>query len=299
MIVYINNQWHEHTDPVLSIQDRAVQWADALYEVVHIYDSRYFRLELHIQRLQNGLNALRIPWDASSVVPIFDELLRRNPPLERGMIYLQISRGVAPRIHGLPPTPHPTVIAYAQPVTPNVQLRRHGGRAVFVEDRRWLMCHLKTTGLLLNAMAKQEARDLGADDAIFHRSGTVTEASSSNLFIVKQSRLRTHPQGPLILPGITRHVVIELAAPLGLSVDETPFTTADLLAADELFLTGTTSEIIPYISVAGHPIGDGTVGPVTRQLQRAYSDATAQLVDMGAAPALHHVTSVDPPAHHT
>ncbi|GAX91599.1 D-amino-acid transaminase [Effusibacillus lacus] len=274
MIVYVNGQWLEDTEATVSFQDRAFVFADAVYEVLHIYNGALFKLDLHQERLQKGLDTLRIPYRANDLKPVFDELLKRNPGVQRGSLYVQVSRGAAPRAHGLPKLKEPTIVAYVKPFQPDLRIWEQGGRAVLVEDLRWQMCHVKTTGLLLNCMAKEEALERGCDDAIFHRGEIVTEASASNLFIVKNGTLLTHPNGPWILPGITRHVVIELARKEGIPVEEVQFTKADLLAADELFLTGTLSEVAPYVEVDGQKIGNGQVGPVTRRIQEAFRSET-------------------------
>lgn len=274
MIVYVNGKWMDEAAATVSFQDRAFVFADAVYEVLHIYNGAYFKLDLHLDRLQQGLDKLRISCRANDLRPVLDGLLERNPGLGRGMLYIQVSRGAAPRVHGLPKLENPTVVAYVKPFQPDTRIWEQGGRAIFVEDLRWQMCNVKTTGLLLNCMAKEEALERGADDAIFHRGGVVTEATAANLFIVKNGCLLTHPNGPWILPGITRHVVIELAAGLGIPVREEPFTRDELWAADEVFLTGTLSEVLPFVEVDGKKIGGGAVGPVTRKIQEAFRRET-------------------------
>lgn len=274
MIVYLNGQWLDEKDAKISFQDRGNVFADAVYEVLHIYNGKYFKRELHMKRMQAGLDKLRIPYKVENLTAVLEGLLERNPDAQHGMIYIQISRGEAPRAHGMPELKEQTVIAYVKPVPQDSEIRDNGATAIFVEDLRWQMCNVKTTGLLLNAMAKQEAVERGADDAIFVRGDVVTEASASNVFMVKNGTLWTHPSNNLILPGITRHVVLELAHKLGIPVKEETFTKEDLLAADELFLTGTLSEISPYLEVEGKKIGSGQVGSVTRRLQVAFRQET-------------------------
>jgi D-alanine transaminase len=275
MIVYVNGKWVDEKEATVSFLDRGFVFADAIYEVLHIYNGNYFKLDLHIERMQNGLDKLRIPFRAQDLIPVFEELLTFTPGLEEGMLYVQVSRGTAPRAHGLPVLDEQSVVAYVKPLQPDRRIGEQGGHAILVEDLRWQMCNVKTTGLLLNAMAKQEALDRGADDAFFVRGNVVTEATSSNLFIVKNGELLTHPNGPHVLPGITRHVVIELATKLGIPVKEVMFSKDELLAADELFITGTISEVSPFLEVEGQVIGSGQVGPITRQLQAAFRQETA------------------------
>lgn len=275
MIVYVNGKWVDEKEATVSFLDRGFVFADAIYEVLHIYNRNYFKMDLHIKRMQNGFDKLRIPFRAQDLLPVFEELLALNPELDEGMLYVQVSRGTAPRAHGLPILDEQSVVAYVKPIQPDRRIWEQGGRAILVEDLRWQMCNVKTTGLLLNAMAKQEALDRGADDAFFVRDNVVTEATSSNLFIVKNGELLTHPNGPHILPGITRHVVIELARKLDIPVKEVMFSKEELLAADELFITGTISEVSPYLEVEGQLIGSGQVGPITRHLQAAFRQETS------------------------
>jgi D-alanine transaminase len=277
MLVYLNGTWMNDNEAAVSIHDRAFVFADAVYEVVRIYNGRYFHLERHLQRLQRSLNALKIDFDAGTLRAVCEELLSRNGKVEQGSLYVQISRGVAPRAHGTPTGLTPTVLAYVKRVNPDTRLQETGGKAIFYEDIRWFMCDVKTVGLLVNCLAKGEALARGADDAIFLREGIVTEATSSNLFIVKEGTLYTHPNGRLILPGITRQVVIELAEELNIPVVEKPFGKETLLNADELFLTGTMAEITPYVEVEGQTIGEGKPGPVTRRLQEAFFRLTRNL----------------------
>lgn len=274
MIVYVNGQWMSNSTATVSFQDRAFVFADAVYEVIHIYNGAYFKMDLHLERMQIGCNRLRIPYQVRELKSVCAELLKRNPEVKEGSLYIQISRGEAPRAHGLPKLKEPTIVAYVKPLVQDTRIWEQGGRAIFVEDLRWQMCDIKTTGLLLNCMAKEEALEMGSDDAIFHRGEIVTEASASNLFIVKNETLLTHPQGPWILPGITRNVVIELSKTIGIPVREEQFTKDDLLSADELFLTGTLSEVAPYVEVDGIKIRSGEVGPLTRKIQETFRKET-------------------------
>ncbi|GIM44778.1 D-alanine aminotransferase [Collibacillus ludicampi] len=277
MLVYVNGQWLNDNEATISILDRGFVFADAVYEVVRIYNGRYFYLDRHLQRLKQSLSALRIDVDVDSLEIVCRELLERNKT-DQGSLYLQISRGAAQRVHGLPQGLTPTVVAYVKGLSNlDTSLQESGGKAIFYEDTRWFMCNIKTVGLLINCLAKGEALSQGADDAIFHRGEIVTEATSSNIFIVKNGTLYTHPNGNLILPGITRQVVIELAHELQIPVEEKPFTREELLAADELFLTGTMAEITPYVKVEGRTIGEGKPGCVTRRLQDAFSQLTRSL----------------------
>lgn len=275
MLVYVNGQWLDEKEASISIFDRGFVFADAIYEVVRIYDGRYFHLDRHLRRMERSLSAIQLAFDGKELETICLQLLAHRKEIKEGSLYIQVSRGAGERVHGLPQDLTPTVVAYIKDLQNlDRSLQEQGGKAIFYEDTRWLMCNIKTVGLLINCLAKDKATSKGAQDAIFHRGDIVTEGTASNLFIVKNGILLTHPEGNLILSGITRQVVIELAQQLGIPVEERPFTKQELLAADELFFTGTISEITPYIQVEGQPIGDGRVGSVTRRLQDAFSRLT-------------------------
>jgi D-alanine transaminase len=190
---------------------------------------------------------------------------------ETSIVYLQITRGVAPRAHPFPPTPvPPTVYLYAKAwQRPSAEVWQEGFGAVTVPDRRWARVDIKTIALLPNVLAYQAAIDGGVTDAIQVRDGFALEGAHNNLFGVFDGTLVTHPATNVILPGITRGVVLDLARRNGIPVDERPILVEELAEADELFFTGTTSEVRPTVQVDGRPVGDGTVGPVTQALAKA------------------------------
>lgn len=278
MWVYLNGQFLQEEEAKISFLDRGFVFADAVYEVVHIYHGRFFFLDRHLQRLQRSLAEIKLEFDVETLRPVLLELLKRHQGMDEGSLYLQISRGAAPRKHGLSRGIAPTVVAYITELSdPDRTLWEQGGRAIFYQDIRWHLCHVKTVGLLVNCLAKEEALSQGAQDAIFLRNGIVTEATSSNVFMVKKGILYTHPNGHWILPGITRQLVLELARDLGIPAKEQPFSKEELLAAEEVFLTGTMGEIAPYVVVEGQKIGSGEVGPVTRHLQHAFRQLTQRV----------------------
>lgn len=254
-------------------QDRGYYFGDGIYEVFRIYSGRIFEKEAHLDRLVRSASELRIPlpFDIGRIAGLLDQLLAAEP-VEDGTLYLQITRGAAPRAHAFPPEGTPSVMtgyvnAYERPLAKLEQ----GIRLAVVPDIRWLRVDIKTLNLLPNVLAKQEATDKGADEAVLHREGTVTECSSSNIMIVKDGTLRSHPANHLILHGITRSVVLELAQSLGIPVTLEPFTLGELLEADEVFLTGTTTEVMPVIRIGDTVISHGSPGPVTRSLQQAFA----------------------------
>jgi D-alanine transaminase len=227
----------------------------------------------HLSRLVRSAAGIELPLPpVDELRTAMDTLIARNSFVE-GTVYLQVTRGAAPRQHGLIADLAPTVIAIARPartIRPRPTLR-----VVTVSDDRWARCYLKTTALLPNALARERARRLGADDAIFVRDGFVMEATASNVFAVFKGRLVTPPLTNYILAGITREAVIELAAAEGIETVEEPVSAHLIYQAGELFITGTNSELGPVVAVDGRTIGSGQVGPIFERVLAAY-DAAAR-----------------------
>jgi D-alanine transaminase len=257
----------------VSPDDRGYYFGDGVYEVFRIYGGRLYEKEAHLERLRRSAEGVRIelPYPVDEIAAIAEKLLDLEQTNE-GILYLQITRGEAPRSHPFPEGAKPVLMAYCKEAKRPLETMRQGIAAVTKEDIRWLRCDLKTLNLLPNVLAKQEALDRGADEVILHRGGTVTECSASNVMMVKDGVLRTHPANHLILHGITRAVVLRLAAKIDLEVREAPFTLDELVQADEVFITGTTVEITPVLTVDGKPVGSGTPGPWTRRLQDAFEE---------------------------
>lgn len=250
------------------IDDRGFLFGDGVYEVIRVYGGRAFLLGEHLDRLRRSLDGLEIvltePLDGIAAVC-------RDLAVEQGdgIVYVQITRGAAPRSHAFPPGVRPTVVAWSAsaPAVPGLLRLRS------VPDDRWGRCHLKTLNLLANVLARQAALRAGADEGLFVREdGTVTEGTASNAFLVKDGRLLTHPAGPRILGGITRACVLEMAASLGIPAEERAFGLPAAAEADELFMTGTTLEVAAVAVLDGRRVAGDVPGPVTRVLQRAYQD---------------------------
>ena len=270
-LAYLNGELLPIEKACVSIEDRGYQFGDAVYEFIASYEGKLFCLDDHLDRLERSMQGLSMP-----IIPREDLYMAvmglfEKADIARAGIYMQISRGVSPRNHPFPETSTPQFIMTIRPVEEKPpELRQNGATAITVEDFRWGRCDLKTVQLLPNVLAKQKAEEVGAFDAIFvTQEGVVREATSSNIFIVSGGRLITHPLTPQILPGITRKVVIELARQLNLPVVEGFFTTEDLFGADEAFLTGTVTEVLPIVTVDGNQIGDGAVGSITSSLYKA------------------------------
>lgn len=256
-----------HIDP----EDRGYQFGDGVYEVIRIYNGKPFAEAAHFERLLKSLQALRIPFPfpLPDISTKLAELLRREVIMD-GIIYLQVTRGTAPRAHAFPTEGKANLIAYASPYPRPLKSIEEGGEAILMEDIRWLRCDIKSLNLLGSVLAKEEAKEKGALEAILHRGDTVTEGSSSNVFIVKKDILYTHPTNHLILNGITRQVVLQIAERLHIPVREEAFSVGDLSTADELMITSTINEITPIIRIGEQSIGNGKPGEITRRLQGAF-----------------------------
>jgi D-alanine transaminase len=278
MTVYLNGQFLPKSEARISPDDRGFLFADGAYEVVRFYHGRFFEAALHWERFDRSLNELRMRRpSALDYEKLAGELVVRNRMEARdGYVYLQITRGAAPRNHAYHQDMEATVYAYATEFPRNVEKIRSGVRAVFHPDLRWARCDIKSVSLLANVMAAQVAREQGAEEALLLRDGWVTEASRSNVAIVKDGVVHTHPLSERILNGITRQVAVGLCRELGIGLRQEAFTQEDLLGADEVFLMGTTVEVMPVIEVAGRKIADGTMGPITERLQNAFEKRVNQ-----------------------
>ena len=270
-MLLMNDRFVPKKEASVSYLDRGYVFGDGVYEVFRVYGGRMFEPEAHYRRLERNAAALklRLPFPIAQLDAKLRELLLRES-VRDGTVYVQITRGVAPRAHAFPRDAEPVLIAYCTEVARPLAAIRNGIKTVTAPDIRWLRCDIKTINLLPNVMAKQEALERGADDAIFHRDGVVTECTAANLMMVRGGVIYTHPANHLILHGVTRSVVLELARAVGVPVREQTFTLDELARADELFATGTTAEITPILEVDGRPVGDGRPGPVTRKLQDAF-----------------------------
>lgn len=270
-LAYVNGEILPIERATIPIEDRGYQFGDAVYEFVASYNGVLFCLDEHLDRLERSMRGLSLPAIPRERIREAVMTLFERAGIARAGIYMQISRGVAPRNHPFPDSVKPQIVMTIRPVEEKpAALRQNGAAAVTIEDFRWGRCDLKTVQLLPNVLAKQKAQEAGVFDAIFvSKEGIVREATSSNVFMVTDERLVTHPLTPEILPGITRAVVIDLGQDIDLPVEERFFSCEEFLGAAEAFLTGTVTEVLPIVSVDGKRIGDGRVGPVTLQLYEA------------------------------
>jgi D-alanine transaminase len=287
VLVFLNGRFVAKDQAWVSVDDRGFLFGDGVYEVIRTRAGRLFEAEAHFARLATGLQALRLappPPGMAGLHEVCLELLERNALLAGdATIYLQITRGAAPRTHQFPPAGTPTTLYIAAtPFTPSRVAQTEGVAAITHPDIRWARCDLKTINLLANAWAKQCAVDAGATEALFVRDGALTDGASTNVFAVIAGELCTPPLSTYLLPGITRRVVLELAQQLGLPARERPIVLAELCTADALFITGTTTDVTPVVRLDHRAVGDGTPGAITRALQRALADR----LDTCAAPRL-------------
>lgn len=273
---YVNGRFVRHGQAAVHIEDRGYQLADGVYEVWAVFDGKLADAEGHFARLWRSLDELRIahPMSEASLTIVLREAIRRNHVRE-GLVYLQVSRGVARRDHAFPnPAVPPAVVITARSVDrAAIEAKAAKGSAVItVPENRWGRCDIKTIGLLPNALAKQAARERGAIEAWFVDDlGLVTEGASSNAWIVDaDGRLRTRDTQANILRGVTRLTLLDVIAEAGLPVAEQPFTVEEAKAAREAFITGAGSLVTPITSIDGVKIGDGTVGPVASRLRALY-----------------------------
>jgi len=273
MITYFNGEFLPKEAVRISPDDRGFLFADGAYEVIRAYEGNLFKLTAHLQRLENSLNGLRITApDTKELQDVAVQLIESND-LASGdaALYIQVTRGVAPRTHAFPPGDiPPTVYMSAWPFHAAPERLEHGVRVILVPDIRWSRCDIKSVALLPNVLASQQAKESDAYEAIFVRDGIVTEGSHANFAAVFDGQLVTHPKTNHILPGITRQVVLELCEELDLPYRESPISETELRGAHELMLLGTTTEVMPVVQVDDWPVADGQPGPATRTLQQAF-----------------------------
>ncbi|MCI0570099.1 MAG: D-amino acid aminotransferase [Myxococcaceae bacterium] len=275
MRVYLNGKYLPKDEAHISVDDRGFIFGDGVYEVTRVIRGKLFAESAHWRRLENGLSQLGIRPPAGftmeAVRTISERLLNDNGLADAdATVYLQVTRGAAPRVHVFPPPETPaTVFISVSPMQIPWELRKQGVKVVTQPDLRWARCDLKTVNLLPNVLARQRAKEAGGWEALLVRDGVVTEGAATTAFAVVDGQLWTHPSGHRILPGVTRDIVLKLASELGFRVHEAPFRLDERHRWQELFLTGTTTDVQAVVDVDGAPVGDGRPGPVSRALQAA------------------------------
>jgi D-alanine transaminase len=275
-IVYLNGEYLPLDQATVPVEDRGFLFGDGIYEVVRYYGGRPFHLDAHLKRLEHSAEGARLPLApaAANLPAIIERLLAENN-LQDTNFYVQCTRGAArPRAHAFPAQPQPLLLVMPQPhyaLPPGA--RTQGVKTITVPDLRWGRCDIKSIMLLPNVMAKTQAREQGAFEAILVRDGIVTEGSSTNIFAVLDGALATHSSGTHILGGITRQLVLGLAADLKLEVRQSAFTVEEMYGAGEVFLTSTTSEVLPITQVDDRTIGNGKPGAATLRLHEEFCKA--------------------------
>lgn len=276
---YLNGSFLPLEDACIPVMDRGFLFGDGVYEVIPVYGRRLFRLTHHLQRLQNSLDGVRIgnPLTPAAWRELLEELVDRNSGDDQA-VYLQVTRGVASRRdHAFPEDTRPTVFAMSNPLPAPLDMAAAAGvHAVTLPDIRWQHCNLKAITLLPNVLLRQQAIDADSAEAILIKDGFATEGAASNIFIVSNGVLVTPPKGPALLPGITRDLIIELAAGSGQPYREASIPEAELHTAEEIWLTSSTREISPVVRLDNAVVGNGAPGPLWKQLFgrfQAYKDA--------------------------
>ncbi|MFO1241667.1 MAG: D-amino-acid transaminase [Rickettsiales bacterium] len=274
-IAYVNGRYVPHRLAEVAMEDRGYQFADGIYEVIVFFNRTMLDEALHLKRLKQSLDSLRIaePMPEAALKLVIRELIARNN-YKDGYIYMQITRGVAPRNHPFPKNAKPvltmSVMRIKQPSKAEVE---NGVPVITYPDIRWGRCDVKSISLLPNALAKEEAVQKGAREAILvNEKDYVTEASHSNAYIVKNGVLITHPQDYHILNGVRRQVLLEIAAKHQIRIEERLFTKEELFAADEVFVTSATSNVLPVATIDGKKIGTGKPGDITKKIGALYQE---------------------------
>jgi D-alanine transaminase len=268
----LNGEMIQRSEAKVDIEDRGYQFGDGVYEVIRVYNGCLFTVDEHLARFKKSSERISIslPFSTNQLKVMLEELVEKNK-LQNGIVYMQITRGTAPRNHAFPVEKvTPTLVAYTKVVERPLDSIKFGVKTILTEDIRWLRCDIKSLNLLGNLLAKQKAAMEGCFEAILHRGHYVTEGSTSNVFIVKNGVLITHESNHLILKGITKDVVLEVCAKVQLPAVERSFTLDELDQADEVFLTGTTAEIMPIVEINGKKVNNSEPGPITRKLQKLF-----------------------------
>lgn len=270
--VIVDGQVMDRSAAKVDIEDRGYQFGDGVYEVIRVYNGRMFTGKEHLKRLVESAEKIRmtLPYSPEELESKMEELIAKNE-LQTGTVYMQFTRGTSPRNHVFPSNEvAPTFVAYTRNVARPEDSMEKGVRAILDEDIRWLRCDIKSLNLLGNLLSKQKAAEAGCFEAILHRGETVTEGSHSNISIIKDGVIITHPADNHILNGITRQKVLEICGKEQISFEERAYNLEELNAADEVFSSGTTVEVMPVVEIEGKPVGNGEPGTVTRKLQELF-----------------------------
>jgi len=274
-IVHLNGRFVPLGDARVSVLDRGFIYGDGVYEVIPVYRRKPFRMPQHLARLQYSLDGVRMrnPHSNEAWQGLVEALIARQP-FDDQAVYLQVTRGVAKRDHAFPAGVEPTVFMMSNPLAvPGAEQVERGVAVVTAEDNRWHRCDLKTTSLLGNVLMRQLAADADAVETIMFRDGMLTEASASNVLIVRAGKVIAPPKDHLILPGITYDAALEFTRAAGVPLEVRPVTRAEALSADEMWLSSSTKEVLPVTTVDGRAFAGGRPGPVFRRVHEAFQEA--------------------------
>ena len=282
-MVFLNGKFMPVEEARVPVLDRGFIFGDGVYELVPVYSRVPFRLDEHLARLERSLAAVRIrnPYSRAEWRDIVLQLVAKQPFEDQG-IYFQVTRGVAKRDHAFPKDVAPTVFMMSNPlVNPPQEIVERGAPAVTAVDDRWHRCDIKSISLIGNCLLRQVSADAGAAETILFRDGILTEASASNVFAVKQGVILSPPKSKLILPGITYDVVVELAQAAELPLQFRDLTEAEVRAADELWVTSSSKEVLAIVTLDGKRIGEGRPGPMFRRMYGLYQEFKQKVMRAG------------------
>jgi len=271
-IVYLNGAFLPIGEAKVSVLDRGFIYGDGVYEVIPVYGRKPFRMPHHLARLQRSLDGIRLanPHGDAEWTALVEGIVERQP-FDEQAVYLQVTRGVAKRDHAFPQGVAPTVFMMSNPLpTPTPEQVERGVAVVTAEDNRWHRCDLKTTSLLGNVLMRQLAADAGAAETVMFRDGFLTEASASNVLVVRGGTVVAPPKDNLILPGITYDAAGEFARAAGVAFEIRPVTREEALGADEMWLSSSTKEVLAVTTVDGRPFAGGRPGPVFKRVHAAF-----------------------------
>jgi D-alanine transaminase len=286
-MVFLNGKFLPIEQAMVPVLDRGFIFGDGVYELIPVYSRAPFRMDDHLARLERSLAAVRIknPYPREQWRAIILELVAKQPWEDQG-VYFQVTRGVAKRDHAFPAGVEPTVFAMCNPlVNPPKELVEKGAVAVSAVDNRWLRCDIKSISLIGNVLLRQASADAGAVETILFREGKLTEASASNVFVAKNGLLLSPPKSNLILPGITYDVVVEIAQATGIPIEFRDVGESEVRAADEVWLTSSSKEILAVVTLDGKPVGEGRPGPLFRKAYAGYQEFKARVMRKEAVSA--------------
>ena len=282
-MVFLNGKFMPVEDARIPVLDRGFIFGDGVYELIPVYSRVPFRMDEHLARLERSLAAVRIrnPYSRAEWRDMILQLVAKQPYEDQG-VYFQVTRGVAKRDHALPKDAVPTVFVMSNPlVNPPRELVERGAAAVSAVDNRWHRCDIKSISLIGNCLLRQASADVGAAETILFRDGNLTEASASNVFVVRNGVILSPPKSNLILPGITYDVIAEIAQAAGLPLEYRDISAAEVRGADEIWITSSSKEVLAIVTLDGKPVAGGRPGPMFRRVHALYQEFKQKVMRAG------------------